>query len=155
MRSLEKGSHLAQIISAFAVVVSILYLAGQVRDNTTAVNVATSQGLLELGFQKDARFQDSAQVALLLRGDSLPEMLSPVEWDGYSRYQVGAFNIWEHAFFSSRLGTLDPDLWSGWDRSFTGDVCKPGVQRFWNETSGWYSDSFQLHVSEKVAACSQ
>jgi hypothetical protein len=153
MWSAEKGSHVAQIISAVAVVISILYLAGQVRDNTTAVNVATSQGLLELVFQHEAPLQDSTQAALLLRGDSLPTGLSPVEWDQYARSYMGSFNIWEHAFYSFRRGTLEPELWSAWDRSYAVMVCRRGVQRFWLESAEWFSDAFQLHVGVELAAC--
>ena len=88
-----------------------------------------------------------------VRGDSLPESLTPVEWARYARSYVGAYNIWEHAFFSFRSGTLDPELWSGWDRSYSAAICRPGVQRFWKERAEWYGDSFQRHVAEQLAVC--
>lgn len=53
MSGLEKGSHIAQIISAFAVIVSIIYLSQQIRENTVAVSFDINQGLLDLQFQSD------------------------------------------------------------------------------------------------------
>lgn len=71
--------------------------------------MAASQGLLELSFQNDAPLEDTACFSLVLRGDSPPESLSPIEWTRYARAFAGTYHIWEHAFFSFRFGTLDPN----------------------------------------------
>ena len=150
---LEYASHLAQIISAVAVVVSIVYLAQQVRENTAAVGFETGQGLLELQFQQDAWEQDSAHVELMIRGDSLPTSLSPVEWVQYSRRMSLRFNVWALAHTGFRKGTLDADVWAGWDRSYAGSICGPGAQLFWEERAGWWDEEFQRLVEAHAAHC--
>jgi hypothetical protein len=85
MTRLERLSHAAQVVSAIAVLVSIVYLAEQIRSKTRAVSYESARGLKELQFQIDQWDQDSSHVAMMMRGNSDPASLSAVEWTQYAR----------------------------------------------------------------------
>jgi REP element-mobilizing transposase RayT len=150
---LERLSHAAQIVSAIAVVVSILYLAEQIRSNTRAVNYEAARGLKELQFQIDAWDRDSSHVAMMMKGDADPAKLTAVEWYQYARRWANRHSVWSMAYSGFADGTLQRAEWEGWDRSYSGTVCLPGRIRFWNERREWYSREFQAHVDSVVVRC--
>ncbi len=92
MMSLERGALIAEITSAVAVVISIIYLGHQVGENTDAVKVQTSHALLDLQVQYAAWNQDVAHAELMLRGLSEPSSLSAAEWRVFTFDKTAAFN---------------------------------------------------------------
>ena len=153
MSRLERASHVAEIVSAVAVIISIIYLAQQIRENTAAVKFETSQGLLELQFQQDAWDLDLIHVGLKLRGSSDPDSLTATEWAQLSRRYALQYNVWALAFIGYRKGTLDLDDWEGWNRSYAGSICSAGYRRFWKERKHWWTQEFQQLVEGHAAAC--
>jgi hypothetical protein len=150
---LERLSHAAQIVSAIAVVVSMVYLAEQIRANTRAVNYEAARGLKELQFQIDQWDQDSSHVAMMMRGDSDPASLTPVQWAQYGRRWAHRHSVWAMAYVGLTDGTLQQSEWEGWDRSYSGGGCLPGRIQFWSERREWYSGGFQSHVDSVFAQC--
>ena len=153
MTRLERLSHAAQIVGAIAVVVSIVYLAEQIRSNTSAVRYEAARGLKELQFQVDQWDQDSSHVAMMMRGDSDPASLSAVEWIQYARRWANRHSVWAMAHTGSLGGTLQQTEWEGWDRSYSDGACLPGRRQFWTERREWYSAAFQSHVDSLVERC--
>lgn len=153
MTRLERLSHTAQIVSAIAVVVSIIYLAGQIRSNTRAVNYEAARGLKELQFQTDQWDQDSSHVAMMMRGDTNPASLTAVEWSQYARRWANRHSVWAMAHTGLSEGTLQQNEWEGWDRSYSDGACLPGRRRFWEQRREWYSVDFQAHVDSLIARC--
>lgn len=151
--SLERGALISDIVGGIAVVISIIYLAYQVGENTDAVKVQTSHALLELQFQHAAWYQDVGHVELMQRGDAEPSSLSPAEWVVYTTDKTGAFNVWEQAHYGFRHGGVDDDQWASWDRHFAPTLCNPGTLLFWKNDQHSWGEPFQAHVNERLAAC--
>ena len=153
MMSLERGALFAEIISAIAVVISIVYLGFQVGENTNAVKVQTSHALLDLQVQYAAWNQDLDHADLMLRGLSEPSSLSAAEWRVFVSDKTVAFNLWEQAHYGLQHDDLDEDQWESWDRSFVSSLCSPGIQSFWEEGQHGWNASFQVHVNKHESAC--
>ena len=153
MISLERGALFAEIISAVAVVISIVYLGHQVGENTNAVKVQTSHALLDLQVQYAAWNQDLDHADLMLRGLSEPSLLSAAEWRVFVSDRTTAFNLWEQAQYSFLHGDLDEDQWESWDRSFASSLCSPGNLLFWDKGQHGWGDSFQALVNKHESAC--
>lgn len=153
MTRLERLSHAAQIVSAVAVVVSIVYLAEQIRSNTRAVTYEAARGLKELQFQTDQWDQDSSHIAMMIRGDSDPASLSAVEWTQYARRWANRTSVWAMAHTGLLQGTLLEDEWEGWNNSYSSGACLPGRLQFWNERRNWFSTDFQSHVDSILEQC--
>ena len=153
MMSLERGALFAEIISAVAVVISIVYLGHQVGENTNAVKVQTSHALLDLQVQYAAWNQDLDHADLILRGLSEPSLLSAAEWRVFVSDRTTAFNLWEQAHYSFQHGDLDEDQWESWDRSFASSLCSPGNLLFWDKGQHGWGDAFQALVNDHESAC--
>ena len=135
MSRLERLSHAAQVVSAVAVVVSIVCLAEQVRANTRAVEYEAARGLKDLQIQVDQWDQDPAHVEIMIRGDSAPESLDPIEWAQYARRWSNRHSVWSMAYSGFTQGTLGRLDWQGWDSSYRNGLCLPGRRRFWRLSS--------------------
>lgn len=153
--TLERGALIADIVGGIAVVISIIYLAYQVGENTDALKVQTSQALLELHIQRAGWYQDLDHAELMLKGDSKPSSLSPAEWAKYSKDKTTAFNLWEQANYGYRLGGVDEDQWTSWDRYFAYSVCTPGTLYFWERERHAWGKPFQEHIDKHLANCKQ
>lgn len=112
-----------------------------------------ARGLKELQIQVDQWDQDPVHVEIMIRGDSAPGTLEPVEWTQYARRWSNRYSIWSMAHSGFRQGTVDPVEWAGWDRSYGAGVCVPGRRRFWEQRRTWYSGDFQARVDSANAAC--
>ncbi len=154
MSKLEKGSHLAQIVSAIAVLISILYLAEQVRENTVAVSFEINQGLLDLQFQSDFWDQEAEHVEIALVGIESPDSLSAVEMWQFRQRVNSMYNVWWLAFLGHERGIMDDEVWGGWDAGYSGVVCTPGGARVWEAVSSNWAPSFKAHVEQALSECS-
>ena len=153
MTRLEKASHIAQIISALAVVVSIVYLAVQIKENTTAVSFDINQGLLDLQFQSDFWDKDPDHVDVLLRGLASPDSLNEVEqWQTIQRIN-SIVNVWWLAFLGHEKGIMDNDVWYGWDVGYRDFMCEPLAQWYWEERGFHWAPSFKDHVNQAISEC--
>lgn len=151
MSRLEHASHVAEVVSAIAVVVSILYLAHQIGENTAAIQFETNRGLQELQTAADEWEQDPSFVEVMIRGDSFPDSLSDVEWAQYARHRSQWLNVWSLAYDGYQKGTLDLKQWEAWDGSY--GMCSAGARRVWEENAFWWPDDFREIVDGHIAEC--
>jgi hypothetical protein len=124
-------SWVSAIASVCAVVVSILFLARQLRNGTAALkvatyqsNVATTNAILSNIFS-NPEFAD-----LQLRAHQRPEALSEIEKLRWDNYMLSAIRHFDSLYFQRRVGTLDDDMWQGYKNAFAGRLKIP-VWRDW------------------------
>lgn len=123
----------AEIVGAVAVVVSLLYLAAQVRHNTRSVQAAANQELLNT-YQNTIDFASQSPFgARLLQG-----VLSG-DWEGFSPEEqtvgrqvwVGICRMFEHAHLQNRAGLLPDQTWRGWEKQLALSSALPGFKLAW------------------------
>jgi hypothetical protein len=149
--SLNDLANLGQIIGAVAVVISLFYVASQIRQNTNAVRSATAQAVHE----------HFANWYHLLAAD--PE-LSRIAANGLRDYSslseqervrfVAAFSAFlsysQNAFLKWREGLLSQPLWRGWEFVIMNLVCAPGGKAFWKERAYMFGDEFRLFIENDL-----
>ena len=147
MQKLERASLIAEIVGAVAVVLSVGYLTLEVRRNTAAVESQTSQGLLEMANGRNELIATDVGLAdLFLKASRDFEGLTPAERLRYRRWINSGLNIWEHAFYSHAAGTMDDDLWEGYDTSYMSIVCDRPSRAIWKEIASFFGSAFRAHV---------
>ena len=112
MITLTKVSAISEIISSVAIVVTLVYLTVETRQNTNALLAMTRQATMEadvawIGTQID----DPELFGLADKPD-----LSPTEWARVQAYLVQFLRIREFAWFQYRNGTLDELTWESYLR---------------------------------------
>jgi hypothetical protein len=124
------------ILSNFAVIAGLVFVALEIRVNTTAVHSATVQDLTSLSAQALAELAaDSALAHLRLRGDADPAALSELESYQYFSYYRGYWIRFQNAYFQKRLGVLDGAAWGMYARIICTDIKSPGVRATWSRHS--------------------
>jgi hypothetical protein len=102
---------IGEIVGALAVVVSLVYLAIQIRNQNLESKAATVQQVLEGNASAISRLQDPDLAQIWIAGIEDFESLSDVERLRFVIYLTAAFRSLENAYFQWRNGRLDGDTW--------------------------------------------
>jgi hypothetical protein len=138
---------IAELLGATAVVISLLYLATQVRNGIR-------QGRLEAGRSLSKGISD-VSLALSIngelgdiyaRGSSDFESLDPGDQFRYRTFLNSVFKLFEQMYFLQLEGSLDPEIWKGSEGLITDLISAPGVQRYARDRCTWYSESFMRYL---------
>ena len=110
---------LGELVAAVATVVTLVYLAIQIRQNTTSARTATYQNIVTTGMELGNTFaRDEGVADLFARGADSPEVLTRAEMIRLHSPVSSVFRCYELVFPPFELGALDAPAWDGW-RGFT------------------------------------
>ncbi len=146
----ELGS-LGEFVGAIAVVISLIYLAIQIRHNTRAVQSGTHQAVLDGIMRVSASLSDSeglAQIAQKANEDR--ESLTDEERVRFEAYADRTVANYETAFYNCQRSMIDPVLWSSWSHQILADLSEPGLRHFWEEKKHNYLVEFVEYVDQHV-----
>ena len=143
---------LAELLGAIGVIASLVYLAIQIRQNTSTVVANTFQSV-----------QDSSVLRMmaLAENDELAErfvagLVDPDALDGAKRFQ---FDIWmranfkgyENYFYQHKMGLLDAQSWSAAREAIRVSLSPPGVPKWWTMNRRLFRSDFGELVDEVLA----
>jgi len=139
-----------QIISAIAVVLSLLYLARQLSQNTQALRVATYQADVSTSVAILGALYTSADLAeLQVRAHTDPASLSPADTMRWDNYMLVAFRHLDSLFYQYRIGSLEPDLWHGYEGAFTNRLRHEVWVKWFEANRSAFSPALQVLVRER------
>jgi hypothetical protein len=129
----ELGS-LGEFMSGLAVVVTLVYLAIQIRHNTRAVRSSMHQDMVESTLRIAESLSDNADIArIVLKSDEDYDNLTKEELIRFEAYAERVFSNFESVFYSYRNSMLEEDLWESWESSYLADISRDAMRRFWHE----------------------
>ena len=138
-----------EVASAGAILLGLVFVGLELKQNTEAVESQTSQGLLELANQANNQIGSDQQLAeLILRVNKGVDELNELEALQYGRFVHSEMNIWEHAFFSHANGTMHSDLWTGYDMAYRRFYCESWSKLVWRKIEIGFSEQFKAHVNK-------
>jgi hypothetical protein len=136
-----------EFLGGVAVVVSLIYLASQIRQNSKLLRASTAS----------ATFAGDTSCSTLIAGD--PEM-ARIFWDGIAdrsllsesdRRQFDPllslfFAGWNQAYQFAKDGVIGPNVWEARRRGLLRLLRQSGMRQWWNEWRDTYSDDFAEFV---------
>ncbi len=138
-----------EIVGALAVVVSVLYLAIQVRSQ---VREAQLQAIHEVsdGFREGiaATFLDPALAELFVLGKDDHALLDDVQRVQFIALMQRNYRVWEDAFYQRREGRLDEPLWRSMERQYSALLHWPGMQWAWSIRRDFFTPDFRRYVDD-------
>ena len=143
----ETLGNLGDFVGGIAVIVTLAYLAVQMRMNTRAIQHAnTRQTAAAQAMAMQAVAQNEDLAALALKGfESLAELNNVERY----RFDMG-LTIWlqavEQAFADHRDGIFPDESLQPYKSTIAGNLCTPGGSVWWNERKIWFSASFRNEV---------
>jgi hypothetical protein len=144
-------AHLAEIIGAVAIVISLIYVGQELNANTAAVQAASLQSVTNassVSMLAVVENEDFARIRVQAMRD--PAQLSETEqlrWFLYQRQMWLHFqNVWQQW----ELGTLDNGIWEGYERVICRDLLgDEAARKQWQETHAFaLSTEFVRHVGK-------
>lgn len=129
----ELGS-LGEFISGLAVVVTLVYLAIQIRHNTRAVRSSMHQDMIESTLRIAESLSDNSDLGrIVLKADQDYESLTSEERVRFEAYGERIFGNFESVFYSYRNSMIEEDLWESWESSYLADISRDSIRRLWQK----------------------
>ncbi len=153
MGTMELGltqlANIGEFIGGIAVLVTLVYLAFQVRSNTNSERAETHRSFVEeLNRAFLTPMQDLEKAALFRRGASSFRSLNGDEQMVVGAFWQSLFLLLQEAHILNRAGSIDDDLAKALEDFTVAFVQVPGVAEWWDATAGGHSLSFQTHVAD-------
>ena len=143
---------IGEIVGAVAVVLTLGYLAVQIRQNTRAIRAAAHQETTRDVSDFVSRVADNADVARILRvGLHDWDKLDDDERMRFSMLLFRAFFNFQHLFSLHREGTLDPEYWASQWQVMLWYMRQPGVGRWWSVAKSRLRAGFVEYMEREVA----
>ena len=145
--TLKKWAYLAEIGSAIAVVLSLLYVAYELNQNTNAVRAGNWQALLDYSAEADMLVLANADVANVLeRAESDYDGLTKEDKRRFAMYAINTFNYWEAAYLHHRQGLLDAVAWETIDRGTRSFLEYETYRGYWERNNDIWTPDFVAHI---------
>ncbi len=142
--SLEQLSSLAQIISAAAVIASLIFVGLQLRHAAAAIRVSSSQAHSSLYTDLVQSIIDNADFAHVWSvGIKDPKALQEDEWVRFVAYASALFRLYESSRVQWLNRRLDEEHWRTIERQAADFGQLPGLRSAWNLRGHWYSSEFR------------
>ena len=136
-----------EVAGAAGVIITLVYLAIQIRQNTKAIRLNTTSSTNE-GFRSQAALIGSSiQVAEVYRmGLMEPEKLNLAEGVQFYALLHNQVRGYEEAYYQHTEEALDPRIWAGMHGQMLNTSALLGFKGYWQDRRNWYSSAFQNHV---------
>lgn len=146
---LSELANIAEVIGAFAVVVSLIYVGVQVNDSNSAVrsasvndaNVAVQEWYIQVGSDE--------QTSRLFYGALMSDEPLPNE-EEFQFIMVfhGVFLGFQNSYLMAEEGTIDSDLVDGLTGAILTVKDTPGMKRYWRQRRTTLHPRFVRYVDE-------
>ena len=139
----------AEIISAMAVVFSLLYVGYEINRNTDIMDSDQNSMIFEaMRSWEQLLIVDEKLTDLYVRAASEYETFSNAEQFRYRMLLIQYVGIWEQAFEGSQNRLLDAENWTSWNNALLPEISQ--VVIVWPEISIYFSEEFQQHMTNEI-----
>ena len=152
MTKAEKISRIVEIVTAMAVVVSLVYVGREIQQNTAAVQAASGQAAYEMHQARISLFMANpllADLEVRVRTDvSSVSAADSLQWDYNLNLHI---NLYEMVHANLEAGTIAEDMAEGWLAGLAGWTCLPLARAYWAAARDTYTPSFVRRVEATLA----
>lgn len=129
---------IAEIASAVALVVSVVYLARQITDNTRLLRSQAHFNALTLAQRPlEIMVENESLAGAVIQCDANPDAVAAASCERCLNYYFMQFNAWEYMYYQNRDESIPRELWNGADAYFKILVeTKPGYVKELAEARG-------------------
>ena len=143
----EAISAVGEVFGATAVVISLLYLAAQVRTQNRESRLAANHEILEAYRNTGVAFQSSENAQLLTKANHDFESLDEPQRIQIISLILPVLRLWEEAFYQNRDGRFEDGMWDTMSRVFADVLSAKAFEKVWELRQSGFSDLFRAHVN--------
>jgi hypothetical protein len=149
--TLQDLGSLGEFVGALGVVISLAYLARQLRQNTTSVRAASFNSMTENSLRLLENVFPSAEFAEFLhRAQSDTPRLTPAELIQWDSYMTAVFRHFGNLVYQYRAGALDRQMWEAYQRTLKEHLRAPAWRTWFERNSQLFSTPLIEQVGQAV-----
>jgi len=138
---LDALGNIGDFVGGIAVIVTLIYLAVQVRHNTRSTRLASMQSTM-LAAQNvgilPAQDRDLARVVRV--GLTTPDALDDDEFQQFRYFLMSMLRVHEDMFVQHRAGVVDDETWTARSSSLRTVFSLPGGRKVWDASTAYRED---------------
>jgi hypothetical protein len=135
-------------IGSLVVVISLIYVGIQIRQNTKVARSAARQAITELLIESNKDIVNDPSLAEAFIKDLNGEKLGEVDRLRVLSRAYFAIRNWENIFYQYRTGMLTKDEWRGFRLNLQAIFEWETVRRVWENEQEFFSEAFQGEVGD-------
>ena len=140
--TLEDLGNLGEFIASVGVLITLVYLAIQIRQNTAAIRVQTRQALSETQFANINLRATDPQLSLIIAKVNRNEPLDDDEQARFYYHADASMRQFENAYSHYRAGMLSEEDWQAQRRSIIVTLRTPLAREMWSGLKHTYNQDF-------------
>jgi hypothetical protein len=144
-------AQLGEFVGGLFVVVSLVYLAYQVRQNTTSLRAENYARVLERLSTLQSQLSSDADLnRIVVVGAQTPDALTRTERMRLTWSLYELFGAAEFVFHQDRHGALPDEVWERWRATLVWWLSNPGIQEWWRAKPSPFSASFEAFANDVI-----
>jgi hypothetical protein len=149
--ALNDLASIAVILQGIGVIVTLVFLAVELRQNTRALRANSFQTVASEFARFDGQFvYDPAYADLVLRSLASLEQLTANE-----RYRVAMaaslrMQLFDSLYYWHCQGVLEKPRWEAFERQCAIWIQHPGMRAWWQQSQIFYTPEFVAHVNARI-----
>jgi hypothetical protein len=156
--NLEALGNLGDFLGGIAVILTLIYLALQVRQNTKQME-QNSHWLRAQTYRADQSAHvmatqliasDASLATIYRKGSVDPDVLTEDEWTRLVFYYGLMFGNFQNSLYQMENGLLDKELWPNQVKIMSMILKSPGGARYWESSGFTHSARFQEFVAQNI-----
>jgi hypothetical protein len=143
LRGLRKWALAAELVSAAAVVVSLIFVGLQLADSNELAREAAEQKQIESIGALSRIVAENPYIAEVMAKSQAGEKLTPAEQVSATSLMTYGQRTWEALYYQYRDGRVSPELWEAHRHQARAMQGTPLSQAVWKQRKSWFSKSYQ------------
>lgn len=142
----EAIGSIGEFLGGSAVVVSLIYLATQIREQNRESKIATVHEIASAFRHAITSFQDPQRAEIYIKAIDGFDTLNDAQRLQFISIIQGLLRVWEEAYYLRLENRLDERLWNGMLTQYMDLMAMGGMQRVWELRKHAYSSEFRAFV---------
>jgi len=148
---LEILSQLGEFVGGIGVIVSLVYLAFQVRSNTRSQRADMTARILDrMAAQQHTYAFDPEASRFFTRAITDPAALNVEERNQFAWLMTEFLSAMEFLMQQHQAGNVDEETWLRWSSTIDWWLSFPGIREFWKGRPTPYTDAFTAFVEDRL-----
>jgi hypothetical protein len=144
-------ANLGEFISGLVVMVSLVYLAHQVRQNTLSLRTENYARILDRVSAIQSRIASDRDLnRIVTRGSQDPGALTPAERVRFTWAMYEMIGAAEFTYHQAQAGALPEDVWERWRSTIVWWLSFPGIRLWWAARPSPFSKGFEAFADEVI-----
>lgn len=144
---LQDLGNIGEFVGALGVVVSLVYLARQMIQNTKSIRAASFNSMVENSIRlSEHTFRDSEFSTFLVRAQDDSGSLTPPERLRWDSYMTAVYRHFGNLQYAHRVGTLDSEMWEAYKATLKDHLLTDSWANWFLENRHLFSESLGTQV---------